>query len=142
MITNGKTSKINNPKGSLIVAYRNANVKKPIRANNPSKTVMISKLVLIPWFIVNFYFCMLMFVGTLNPFLLILAPIVAVIEISITYLLMITISFTELCFVINRLKTKELVMSKYLVFLNILLFIFCLDCLGSILLHIKTRNIE
>lgn len=112
------------------------------KANNPSKTVMISKLVLIPWFIVNFYFCMLMFAGTLNPFLLILAPIVAVIEISITYLLMITISFTELCFVINRLKTKELVMSKYLVFLNILLFIFCLDCLGSILLHIKTRNIE
>lgn len=109
---------------------------------NPTKAVMISKIILIPWFIVNFYFCVLMFAGTLNPFLLIFAPVVAIIEISITYLLMVTISIIDLAFVINRLKSKELSMSKYLVFINILLFIFCLDFLGSILLYTKAKEIE
>lgn len=112
------------------------------KSDNPCKTVMISKLILIPWFIINFYFCMLLFAGTLNPFLLILAPIVAIIEITITYLLMVTISIIDLAYVINRLKSKDIKMSKYLVFINILLFIFCLDVLGSILLYIKTKEIE
>ena len=112
------------------------------KPKDPTKTVMISKLVLIPWFIVNFYFCVLLFAGTLNPFLLILSPIVFAIEVSITYLLMITISIIDLAFVINKLKEKELTINKYLVFVNILLFIFCLDVLGSILLYKKMKSIQ
>jgi len=112
------------------------------KTSNPTKTVMISKLALIPWFIANFYFCALMLAGTLNPFLLIVAPVVFIIEVSVTYLLMITISIIDLAFVINKLKGKELVINKYLFFINILLFIFCLDVLGSILLYIKTKEIK
>ena len=112
------------------------------KTSNPTKTIMITKICLIPWFIGNFYFCVLLIAGLLNPFLLILAPIVFCIEVSITYLLMISISIIDLGFVINKLKTKEISMSKYLVFINVLLFIFCLDTLGSILLYIKTKEIE
>ena len=107
------------------------------KPSNPTKAVFISKLALIPWFIGNFYFCVLMLAGLLNPFLLILAPIVFVIEVSITYLLMITISIIDLAFIINKLKAKEIVISKYLVFINILLFIFCLDFIGSLLIYLK-----
>lgn len=112
------------------------------KTNNLTKPVMRYKIVLIPWFVMNFYFCALTIAGLLNPFLFLLAPIVAAIEISIAYLLMATISLFDLSFIINRKIKKEVEIKTSLVLSIIMLFIFCLDVIGSILLYCKYKDLE
>lgn len=106
------------------------------------KTVMIIKLSLIPWFIINFIFCFFIFVGMLNPWLMIAEPIAIAVMVSITYLYIITTSIPNIGYIIHLLKKKELKITNKLVFSIIFHFFFCFDVLGSILLFFETRPKE
>ena len=112
------------------------------KTNNMTKPVMIYKLILIPWFVINFYFCVLTIAGLLNPFLYLVAPLVAGIEISIAYLFMATISLYDLSFIINKKIKKEVEIKASLVISIIMLFTFCLDVIGSIILYCKYKSLE
>ena len=76
--------------------------------NNPTKSTMIIKLLLIPWFIINFFYCVLIFAGFLNPWMMLLAPVVAFILICITYIFVISTSVFDIEFVINCTIRKKL----------------------------------
>ena len=56
------------------------------KLDNPCKTTMIVKLLLIPWYIMNFLFCDLVLIGFLNPWLMIFTPVVICVLIFNTYL--------------------------------------------------------
>ena len=123
---------------NLIMALAGAFNKK----DNPCKTTMIVKLVLIPWYIMNFLFCVLIFAGFLNPFLFLFAPIVAVILIFNTYILMLSTSIFDIVYSIRNTIKNHLEINASLVFTNIFLFCFCLDIVGSIILYKKSKNIK
>ena len=106
------------------------------------KTVMIIKLALIPWFITNFIFCFFIFVGMLNPWLMIAEPIAIAIMVSITYLYTVTTSIPNIGYIIHLLRKKELKITNKLIFSVIFHFFFCFDVLGSILLFFETRPKE
>ena len=55
---------------------------------NPSKTTMIVKLVLIPWYILNYVMCGFIVAGCLNPFLMLAIPIIIIIASLVTYIYM------------------------------------------------------
>ena len=110
--------------------------------NNPTKSTMIIKLLLIPWFIINFFFCVLIFAGFLNPWMMLLAPVVAFILICITYIFMISTSVFDIAFVINCTVRKRLKIGAFSVLTIIMLFTFFLDVVASIILYFKTKNIN
>ena len=109
--------------------------------NNPTKSTMIIKLSLIPWFVINFFFCVLIFAGFLNPWMMLLAPVVAFILICITYIFMISTSVFDIAFVINCLIRKKTEVNAFFVIAIIMLFTFFLDVVASILLYVKTKGI-
>lgn len=109
--------------------------------NNPTKSTMIIKIILIPWFVINFFFCVLIFAGFLNPWMMLLAPVVAFILICITYIFMLSTSIFDITFVINCLIRKKIEVNAFFVIAIIMLFTFFLDVVASILLYLKTKKI-
>lgn len=107
---------------------------------NPCKTTMVVKLALIPWYIINFMICCFLVVGFLNPWLMLAAPIVLCILVGITYLLMLSTSIFDISYIINKLIKREVKTKGIVITSMIFLFMFCLDILGSILLHFNTKN--
>ena len=112
------------------------------KLDNPCKTTMIVKLLLIPWYIMNFLFCDLLLIGFLNPWLMIFAPVVLCILIFNTYLFMISTSIFDIVYAIRKAIKKELTIKTSLVFTIIFLFSFCLDVVGSIMLYHKSKKID
>lgn len=123
---------------NLIMALAGVFNKK----DNPCKTTMIVKLVLIPWYIMNFLFCILIIAGFLNPWLMLFAPLVAAILIFNTYILMLSTSIFDIVYSIRNTIKNHLEINASLVFTDIFLFCFCLDIVGSIILYIKSKNIK
>ena len=111
-------------------------------SNNPSKTTMIVKLALIPWYIINFMICCFLISGFLNPFLMLAAPIVLCILVGITYLLMVSTSLFDIAYIINKMIRKEIKEKGLIITSLIFLFFFTFDVLGSIILHFKTKQIK
>ena len=109
---------------------------------NPSKVTMIIKLSLIPWFVFNFIFCMYVFAGMLNPWLFIAVPLMLFLSISFTYMFMVTTSLPNVGYFIHCLSRKKMKIKPLLVFSIIMMFIFCLDAIGSIIFFIKTNKKE
>lgn len=109
--------------------------------NNPTKITMIIKLILMPWFFINFFYCVLIFAGFLNPWMMILAPLVAFILICITYVFMLSTSVFDIAFVINCMIRKRIKVKAFFVIMIIMLFTFFLDVIASVLLYLKTKKI-
>ena len=104
------------------------NIKKNI--NNSYKLVMIVKLSLIPWYIINFLIITLLFIGFLNPFLWFAVPILILLGMLLTYLFMIATSMPNIsCLISEIIRYKSLKKIIVLIFH----FIFCLDVIGSII---------
>ena len=110
--------------------------------DNLCKTTMIVKIILIPWYVMNFLFCALLVAGFLNPWLMLFAPIVAVILIFNTYILMLSTSVFDIVYSIKNVVKHNIKINAYLVFTTIFLFSFCLDVVGSIMLYNKAKKIN
>ena len=131
---------------TLILGFANLLVcikcYKELSESSFTKTNLVIKLGLIPFFIINFVFWGILWLGTFNMFLLPLAPFVWVISLSSTYLFLLISSTPNIVFVVTKLiKTKDWV---YIVY-GILHFIYLADVVGALLLHIhetKDKKIE
>lgn len=106
---------------------------------SPAKATMIVKLALIPWYIMNFIFCFVLVAGFMNPFLMIGIPLLIAVMMSTTYLFMLATGLPDMAYVIHR-GWKERVKPNGLTITGLVfLFIFCLDILGGIFLHVGTK---
>lgn len=112
------------------------------KRSNVTKDIMIYKLILIPWFLINFYICLIFIAGTLNPWLFIFAPLLAFIFMCTTYLYMFSFSMYDIGFLLNRMIKKEIIKNKLDIISIILLHFFCLDVAFSIVSYVKHKNIE
>ena len=109
---------------------------------SPAKTTMIIKLALIPWYVLNFYLCIMLIAGFLNPWLMLATPIVAAILICSTYIYMLATSLPDIAYLIRLLIKKKIRIKTSLVFAVIFLFIFCLDIIGGLMFYIITKDID
>ena len=103
---------------------------------------MIVKLALIPWYVLNFYLCIMLIAGFLNPWLMLATPIVAAILICSTYIYMLATSLPDIAYLIRTLIKKKIRIKTSLVFAVIFLFIFCLDIIGGLMFYIITKDID
>lgn len=106
---------------------------------NPSKIVMICKLALIPWYILNFAMCFCLIGGMLNPFLFLAIPIVIAIMVSSTYLYMIFMSAPDICYFLHQIIKEKKKPDALTIISIVMLFIFCLDPVGGVIYYIKTK---
>ncbi len=102
-----------------------------------TKAVMICKIIQIPWFILNFVFCLIMIILMINPFLLIAAPIFLLLSVSSTYLFMFSTSSLDIFFLV---KSRKFFSSTTNLLSFIFLFIFVLDVLGSIFAYSSLKS--
>ena len=109
---------------------------------SPSKTTMIVKLALIPWYILNFAMCICVLGGMLNPFFLWGIPLTMFIMVSTTYLNMIASSLPDIAWFIRLLIKKKIKISAMLIVSIIFMFIFCLDIAGGIMNYIATKEVK
>ena len=109
---------------------------------SPSETTMVCKLVLIPWFILNFVFCSCLLMGFLNPFFMIAIPFAFAIMVSTTYCYMIATSMPDIAWFIRLLIKRKVKISALLIFSIIFMFIFCLDIAGGIMFHVATKEVK
>lgn len=103
------------------------------------QTVMIGKLVLIPYFLLNFLCCFLLVAGFLNPFLAWSLIIVIPLLIGMTYIAMLPLSLASAALSIGYVRQKK-VESQKIILWQILEFFFVLDVFAAIVLKIKCSS--
>ena len=101
---------------------------------NPLVMTLVCKIILIPWYIINFVIWALLVVGFMNPFLILGIPILLVIGISFTYMYMICTSSLNISYAFNLIKNKAIKNKPLLIVSMIFHFILCLDVVGSIMI--------
>ena len=124
---------------ALLLAFSIVSIFK---GENASRMTMIIKIVLIPWYIVNFILCVCLIGGMLNPFLMLTIPIAVFLMISTTYINMLASGLPDIAFFVHLLIKKKVELNATLIISILFMFIFCLDAIGGILFYIKTREIE
>lgn len=97
-------------------------------------TTIVIKMVLIPWYLGNFFFWFLLVAGFMNPFLLVGIPFIVGVGVVVTYIYMIFISVPNISYVFSLIKNKEIHVNKLLIVSLVFHFIFCLDIIGSFML--------
>lgn len=103
--------------------------------NSPLEDVKKTKLILIPWFIINVFSYALVTAPFCNPFLMLVVPILLCLIVGMTYVFMLSTSMYDFAYIINLITRKKVRKSKALTFWLICLFIFCLDVLSAIVLN-------
>lgn len=76
-------------------------------ASHPFRDALLFKLVMVPFFIVNFYLCAFLLAGLLNPWLAWSVFAVVPLVISLTYLVLLVTSSYSLGMMIRSLITKK-----------------------------------
>ena len=109
---------------------------------SPIKLTLKLKLILIPWYIMNFIICILLSAGFLNPWLLIAWFFVVFILICITYIIMVTLGLPLVAYLIRKMSKKEIETKPSIIVGIVFQFIFCLDVLGVLIIHLKTRKLD
>ena len=99
-----------------------------------SRLVMYVKIALIPWYIASYFLWMAQILGTLNPFLLPVFPLIVTISIVVTYVSMLSTTLINVGYVFAKKKRKELKMNKNIIVSIVFHFIECLDFVGAIIL--------
>lgn len=88
------------------------------------------KLGLIPFFIINFIFWAILWLGTLNVFLILIAPIIWIVSLFTTYLFLLIEGTPNIVFLVKKFfNSKDLI---YLIY-GILHFIYVVDIVGALL---------
>ncbi len=112
--------------------------RKPIK--NCYKTVMIFKLALIPYYILNFFEWFLVCGVTANPWLFMSWIIIVPLGIVTTYLTVVCTSAYTLSYTVGRVKNKEISLTTSFILLLVLSFLFITDVISSITLFVQFRR--
>ncbi|MDE7401770.1 MAG: hypothetical protein K2N17_06940, partial [Clostridia bacterium] len=109
-------------------------------AEDVYKTVMIIKLVLVPFFIINFVLCVLVAACLIIiPYFVLGGIILAVLFLLMTYAITLVTSVYNVCYSLYRVRTlKHGFFGMIVPF--VFQFFFVLDCVGSVLFYIKEKN--
>ena len=106
---------------------------------NMLKTSLKIKLGLIPFFVINFIFWGIFWLGTFNVFLILLAPIVWIVSIITTYLFFLVQGTPNVVFLVKKFSlTKEII---YLIY-AILHFIYIVDIIGALFIYQKEKGLN
>lgn len=109
--------------------------KKP---KDPTKYSMIIKLVLIPFYILNFIEWVILGIGTLNPFLFILGALLIVFGILFTYICMLATGIYNIGYVFGLIKEGKA--NGLMIAALIFQFVYVLDIVGAIILYIENKK--
>lgn len=107
---------------------------------SPTKTTMVCKLALIPWFVINFAMCVVLIAGLLNPFFMFAIPVLIPVMICTTYVYMLATSLPDIAWAIHSLIKREPINKGLLITSMVLQFFFCLDIAGAIMHYVAERN--
>ena len=102
---------------------------------------MVMKLSLIPWYALNFVIGFVFVSIFFNPFMMVAIPVIIALLVSSTYILMLSTSIADIAYCVYNVIKKKWDVSPSLIFSVILLFIFCLDVVGSIVLYKKSKKL-
>ncbi|MDE5546895.1 MAG: hypothetical protein K2I88_05470 [Anaeroplasmataceae bacterium] len=109
---------------------------------SPTRSTMIMKFVLIPWYFLNFFDWLLMVGICANPWLMLAVPLIICMGIGYTFTILLFTNVHNFSYVINLIKNKKIKLTSNIVIPVVLHFVFVLDILGSILLHKEIQKIE
>lgn len=126
------------PVGLVAVAFAILNLTAD--GESPALATFIIKLVLIPWFAVNFLVCFLLVAGFLNPWLMLAVPLLIAIEVFITYLYTVCSSLQLAAYTVRQIIKKRISVTPMLIVGLVFSFIFVLDIVGSYLLYRQLNN--
>lgn len=104
------------------------------------KTVMIFKLALIPYYVLNFFIWFLVCGVTANPWLFLSWVIIVPLGVGSTYLTVLCTSAYSLSYTVGRVKNKEIGLTTSLILLLVLSFLFITDVISSIILCVRFRR--
>ena len=121
---------------NLILCVKHSN---EIIDGNMLLTSLKIKLGLIPFFVINFIFWGIFWLGTFNVFLILLAPIVWIVSIITTYLFFLVQGTPNVVFLVKKFSlTKEII---YLIY-AILHFIYIVDIIGALFIYQKEKGLN
>lgn len=103
------------------------------------KIVMIFKLILIPFFCVNFDVCVMIVGGLANPWLMLSIPLAVVLMVALTYLVLLATSVYSEGFMIYQLIKKERTIKELAAHIVLQLF-FVLDDFSIVVLYIQEKK--
>ena len=107
---------------------------------NPYEITFKVKLVLIPWYMINFFFGFMLFAAMLNPFLMMGIPVLIFIMCSITYIYTISTSLADYAYTIRSFIKRDIKKKGIAILAMIFLAMFCLDVIGSGLICYSNIN--
>ena len=107
---------------------------------SPTKTTLVVKLALIPWYLFNFFYALYLIAGSLNPWLLIAIPIEIAIVVAITYVLTLLTGIQDVFYLIKEIKDKRAAPSAVIVAGAVMQFFFVLDVVGAIMIHVALKK--
>lgn len=117
---------------NLIIAFTN-------KQDNVIKTTMISKLILIPYFITNFIICILLIMGFSFIFTILSAFILIPLFILFTFMTMIVTSSYNISYLISKFKHKEINIIVFIIHF-ILQCVFICDIIDTIYIYKTGEN--
>lgn len=106
-----------------------------------SKTVMKVKLWLIPWYVINFFMCVVILGIFFNPFMIFAAPVGIGILMGTAYFFMLTTSLPNVAHYVRKVlvnKTEQITARRVITI--ICHFIFCLDVIGAICYYSQNKK--
>lgn len=106
------------------------------------KTTLIIKIALVPWYVFNLIVCFLLVAGFLNPWLFLGIPLLIILEVSITYVYMLSTSIHNIAFIIREMMKNKKAYSINTLLGIVFSFIFMLDIVGAILLNCEYKRIK
>lgn len=120
---------------NLIMAFTNTNTNN----NDIVKITMISKLVLIPYFIINFIICTLLIIGFAFVLTIFSTFILIPLFVFITYMTMIITSSYNISYLINMFKNKEIDFISFILHFIFQLVFIC-DVIDTIYIYKSNEN--
>ena len=108
---------------------------------SPTKTTLIVKLALIPWYVFNFVVCFLLVVGFLNPWLALAIPILITIEVVTTYVFMLSTSIHSIAYTVKYLTMNKTNFTPQVVVALVFQLFFCFDIVGAIMLEVENKKL-
>ena len=107
---------------------------------DPTTTTMVCKFLLIPWYVANFLFWLILMAGFCNPWLLLGVPLIIVLGVCITWTFVVLGSAHNLAYVWREVRMRRMDVSSMLILAIVFHFIFVFDIVGAIMLREIVRK--
>ena len=107
---------------------------------DPTNATMVCKFLLIPWYVANFLFWLILMAGFCNPWLILGVPLIIVLGVCITWTYVALGSAHNLAYVWREVRTRRLEVTSGLILAIVFHFIFVFDIVGAIMLREIVRK--